>query len=278
MMALVRGGSGSAAVWRALLSDPIPDHLKAAVGGVPVGWVYSACTSSAHALLCAVLDLADGRVETALVVGVDALSALEAAGFSTSGAASRTRCNPFRDGRNGTLVGEGAAALALASWAAGGEACPAILGIGLGCDARHPVEPDPAGESLEAASHRALAMAGLRPDDIGAVVFHGTGTRLNDAAEAAVYRRLFGDRRVPATAIKGSVGHTMGGAALMNCLVAAEALASGVLPPADGDVEMAIIEGIELVTSPRPVSRAPILTYSAGFGGNNAAVVVGGAG
>jgi 3-oxoacyl-(acyl-carrier-protein) synthase len=263
-------------LWHSALWDPIAEHLSQLEE--PAGlrsWSYSACTSSMHALACGMMDLCEGFSPEALIVGVDSLSSAGVAGFTQVGACADRQCRPFREDRDGLVVAEGAAAMVLCRRRPDRGLPIRILGLGMSCDAEHPTRPNPDGSQVEAAVRRAIDQAGLKPREIGGVIFHGTGTQANDAAEAAVYRRVWRDAAPPATSIKGSTGHTMGAAGLFNCLAAVEASRGGRLPPSLGESET--LEGIDLVCGePRRIPRgSPVLTTCSGFGGNNVSVVFG---
>lgn len=284
LLGLVRGelsGAEREARWAAVLADPVPPLLTASLGAEVElgGWAYSACTSGAHAIVDAVLHLpewAEGALPTrALVTGVDTLSTLAAIGFWRSGASSENGCQPFQADADGTMVSEGAAAILLSA-APPEQGVPlALLGVGMACDAGHPTHPDPAGQGLEDAIRNALAAAGVSAASVGAVVAHGTGTPVNDAIEAAVITRVFGERGVPVTSVKGAIGHTFGAAPLFNLLVAAQGLLDGRVPPVTR-TRASAHPTLDLVTeAPRSLARIPVLTLSSGFGGNHVALLAG---
>jgi 3-oxoacyl-[acyl-carrier-protein] synthase II len=262
----------ASALWRALLVDPMPEYLFGERGT----WIYSACTSSLHALAAALLDGEDGQSSDAVVVSADALSAIAVAGFWRAGATTRSNCSPFREDRDGILIGEGAAALHLSMSSTGLSDEIRVLGFGMSCDAGHPTDPDLTGNWLEQAVRDSIARAGLVPDCIAAVVSHGTGTIKNDAAEALAYRRLWPNANVPVTSVKGALGHTMGAAGLFNVLVAIEASRRGILPPSVGPSSKTTFDLDLVLRGPREINvGGPVLAVASGFGGNNFACVVG---
>jgi 3-oxoacyl-(acyl-carrier-protein) synthase len=146
----------------------------------------------------------------------------------------------------------------------------------MSCDAGHPTDPDPSGVWLERAIRDALARANLAPPGIAGVVAHGTGTRKNDSVEAEVYRRVFDDMVPPVTSVKGTLGHIMGAAGLLNIAVAVEAVRDGRLPPTAGKGDP--IAGLDIVFDAggrNLPKKGPVLTVACGFGGNNVALIVG---
>jgi 3-oxoacyl-[acyl-carrier-protein] synthase II len=144
----------------------------------------------------------------------------------------------------------------------------------MSCDAGHDTAPDPDG--IAAALADALARSGCTPGDIDLVVAHGTGTALNDPAEATAIRAVLGQERPRITAIKGHTGHTSGAAGLMGVITAILAMESGRVPPISPAIE-AIDEcaGLDLVTgSPRRADAMRALVNAFGFGGVNAVAVI----
>lgn len=255
--------------WRSVIID-------STAAAYPIGtWVYSSCTSSIHSLLLAALDVEAGDVEhAAIAVGVDSLSVLGINGFRRIGASSTTGCRPFHGNRDGTVIGEGAAAIAIGHASLTGRNVAArMVGIGLNCEASHPTRPSEKGEGLELAIRAALKMANHDPSDVRGIVLHGTGTQANDAAEMNAVGRVFGFDRLPATSIKGALGHTMGAAGIFNCLVAIQACTDRLLPPTISDGS-ATCTGMRLVTGvPHAIDAGPLVVNTSGFGGNNAVVV-----
>ncbi|WP_189521674.1 MULTISPECIES: beta-ketoacyl synthase N-terminal-like domain-containing protein [unclassified Mesorhizobium] len=254
-------------LWRSLLVDPVPEAVLDDGSGI---WLSSACTSGSHALILACAASIDTGGPSA-VIAVDALSAIGVVGFARVGATTSEPARPFLEDRAGLVVGEGAAALWLAvhptHW-------PAIVGIGVSCDASHPTDPDPQGTFLASAIEEALAQAGLSAAGVSGIIAHGTATMKNDVAEAAAFLKLWPGGPPPVTSVKRGVGHTMGVAGLLNVIVAIQALKDGVMPPAVADG--ATIAQIDLVRgAPRPIpGGGALLALASGFGGNNTAIVV----
>ncbi|MDQ3457640.1 MAG: hypothetical protein M3513_19710, partial [Actinomycetota bacterium] len=185
-------------------------------------------------------------------------------------------CRPFDRNRNGLVMGEGAAVLVLeeaaAAAARGASVLCEVVGYGASCDAHHTTAPDPAGTAAEAAVRQALAEAEITSVDH--VNAHGTGTKLNDAAEAGVLARVVGPT-VPVTSTKSMTGHLMGAAGALEAAICALVLRDQVLPPTinceDQDPECA---GISVVREVTPAAVTDVLSTSFGFGGHNAALVL----
>jgi hypothetical protein len=265
----VREGLETPSMWAGLLEDPIPSAL--APRSVE-RWVYASCASGMTALVLAAHELS--QTGGAVVVGVDALSALGIAGFARSGASTRERCLPFSTRRTGTTVAEGAAGIRLSSPGVPGS-LGTILALSLTCDAGHPTQPAADGCGLKAAIADVLARAELDIDEIGGIVAHGTGTRLNDAIEAEVINQTFRGQPPPTMSVKGVMGHTMAASGLVNMLTGLTASCTGLLPPTRAE-PLDPEPGVNLVWGePTVIQRGcAVLVLNAAFGSINAAALV----
>jgi 3-oxoacyl-[acyl-carrier-protein] synthase II len=271
------------------LSALIPQQVNAPGDAVarrlgatgPVITFSSACASGALALGAALAAVRSGEVEVAVAGGSDSLCQLTYAGFNALRSVDEVPCRPFRAERAGMSFGEGAAALVLEplerALARGAEPLAVLAGAGASCDAHHMTAPDPAGTGAAAAIEAALADAGLTPEAIDFVNVHGTGTPLNDAAEWAALRRVFGGRagELPLVATKALIGHLLGCSGAIEAVATVLCLRHGELHPvrrageADPELPVALVLDTPL---PLPDGRAAVST-SLAFGGSNAALV-----
>ncbi|MFI7314539.1 beta-ketoacyl synthase N-terminal-like domain-containing protein [Streptomyces hygroscopicus] len=246
-----------------------------------------ACSASLYALALAADLLASGAEDTVVVAGVDTLTESMYGLLDRVNGEPPDRVRPFDRERRGVLMGDGAAAVVLrreepgAGTGAGTGAGPGALGrvraVSMNCDARHVTAPDPQG--IARAVHEAQWRAGVKPGDIDLVLLHGTGTQLNDTAEAAAIREVFGPEvRGPLmTAIKSMTGHTSGGSGLLSLIVALESLASGRVPPTLGLAEpLPEAEAFRFVRdAARDGGDLRVAQIDAfGFGGVNAVAIV----
>ncbi len=239
--------------------------------------ILAACASSTMALGlgCRWLDADD--CDLVIAGGYDALSALVAAGFDALSALSRSRPRPFRSGRDGMALGEGAGLVALRLARSGDGALGRVLGFGASSDAIHVTAPDREGRGLARAALSALADAGREPSAVDWVSAHATATPYNDSAESRALRAVFAARSVPVQPWKAVIGHTLGAAGVLESLAVWDALGRGILPAAAGEGELDPDASVELVASNRPSSAETVLKLSAAFGGCNAALVLGSA-
>jgi len=241
--------------------------------------ISAACASSAAAVAQGAALIRSGERDAVLVVACDAVTEFIMAGFSSLMALDPDGAKPFDRNRRGLTVGEGAGYVLLMSGArATREGRPRladVTGWGLSGDANHMTGPSRDGDGLAAAIAKALRTAGVTPGAIGAICAHGTGTPYNDAMELKAFRRVFTGAPVPVYSIKGSIGHTMGAAALIELVMTVKSLQQGVVPPSanlrDVDPEA---EGWVSPSARQAAGLRVALSTNSGFGGVNAALVV----
>jgi hypothetical protein len=254
--------------WRQLPTDLVGDRL----GLFPRTTVSVACASGTTVFELARGWLRAGWCERVVVAGVDALSLYIHAGFAGLGALAREATRPFGLGRDGLMLGEGAAAFLLetpaSARAAGRPARATLLGVGLSQDGVHLTAPDRTGAGLARAIRVALEDAKVDPEEVGAVSAHATGTVFNDAMEARALSAVF-DAPVPLHAAKPVIGHTLGAAGALEAALLL-AILEGAEAPAPPTIED---PDCPLRVAPTPPARLG-LSVNAAFGGINAAIVL----
>lgn len=248
----------------------------------PTFTLNAACSSGAIAIGLAVQQLRAGALECCLTGGYDlVLNRFDAAAWDGLRALSQrndpTACRPFSEDRDGMILGEGCGALILETkdraLQRGAKIYGEILGVGISNDAHDIVQPGIDGriEAIELA----LADAGLDSARIDFVQTHGTGTQMNDDNELEVLKRAFGARieQLPITSIKGAIGHTMGAAGAIELAAAVLALGKGRIPPTLHLEQPPRGFNVVRTATDAPLNHA--LAVSFGFGGQNAAIVIG---
>ena len=108
-----------------------------------------------------------------------------------------------------------------------------LVGYGATADASHITLPAPGGIGAVRAARRALEKAGLDADDVDHVNAHATSTPEGDKAELQAIKTIFGDHagRVPITANKSMIGHTLGAAGAIEAIATVMAIREGCVPP-----------------------------------------------
>jgi 3-oxoacyl-[acyl-carrier-protein] synthase II len=253
----------------------------------PVTASALACASGVYALVEARRLLLSGEADAVVCGGTDAgITEVMFAGLSAMGALSKRNddpagaSRPFDADRDGFVFGEGAVVMVLetARHAArrGARAYATLAGGALTADAFHVSAPHPDGAYAAAAIGRALANAGMKPEQIDYICAHGTGTRANDRTETAAIRTAFGAAadRVAISSPKSMVGHMIGAAGALGAMTAILAIRDGVVPPTinlttpDPECDLDYV--------PQVARRVPVRAATAdafGFGGQNCVAV-----
>jgi 3-oxoacyl-[acyl-carrier-protein] synthase II len=241
--------------------------------------ISAACASSTIALAQGAELIASGYSDAVLVCCLDLVTEFVFAGFSSLQALSADPCRPFDRDRNGLSLGEGAAALLLINGEQarqeGRSHLGTILGWAAANDARHITAPAQDGRGLRQAILQALDIAGRNADEIAAVCAHGTGTVHNDLMELYAFNRIFGNRRLPIFSIKGSIGHTLGAAGGIEVAVGLRTLSEQTAPPTVGFSNPERGAEKKVSMEPQAFSGDCLLTTNSGFGGINAALILG---
>jgi 3-oxoacyl-[acyl-carrier-protein] synthase-1 len=244
--------------------------------------ITNQCVGGVLAIAEAAAAIRAGEADRAVAVGHDAPIEPETLlHYHNLGLLSREAVRPFDRDRDGTVFGEGAAAVVLEkqSDAAARQAPMAGEFLGAGCvtEASGVVEVRPDGDGLARAMHLALADARLSPDAVGMIVAHGNGTRASDASEAAAIRRVFGESPPPITAFKWAYGHLIAASGALDVLLALQCLRHRIVPG------IATLNSLDPALGPLPVSRSSqrprsdtAMVCCRGFGGMNVALLVGG--
>ena len=239
--------------------------------------VTDACTSGADAIGLAMDLITTGQCQCVLCGGADALSLVPHTGFARLMIYSDQPCRPFDRDRKGLNLGEGAAALVLESAeharSRNAKVLGQVLGYGNASDAHHFTAPHPEGRGLATAIRSALQQAGLAAADMAFVNAHGTSTRENDKVEGRLLSTMLPN--VPVWASKGGTGHTLGAAGALEAVLTLEALRRGSVPGSLGFCNIDPEIGFAPTQGPLSVSLPFALSTSLGFGGGNAALVLG---
>jgi 3-oxoacyl-[acyl-carrier-protein] synthase II len=262
----------------------------------PVFGVMSACASGTHAIGTAMRAIQAGDADAMITGGAEAtLTPFAKAAFAAMEATSPTGISrPFDARRDGFVMGEGAGVLILEdadlAAARGARVLGELLGYAATDDAHHLTAPDPAGRGASTAIVRALADAGVKPEDLDYVNAHGTSTPLNDRSETQALKLALNGYagEVPVSSTKSAIGHLLGAAGAVEAIATVLALRDRVAPPTLGYEQPD--EGLDLdyvPDGPRPLrarangaasSPAIGISNSFGFGGHNGVLCLAGGG
>ena len=248
----------------------------------------SACATGGHAIGEAWETIRRGDADTMIAGGAEAgIHEPLVGGFDSMHALSRRNddpegaSRPFDQGRDGFVPGEGAGALVLEELeharARGATILAEIIGYGATADASHITLPAPGGIGAVRAAQRAMAKAGIGPEDIDHINAHATSTPEGDKSELQAIWTILGDRAadVPVTANKSMVGHTLGAAGAIEAIVTIQSIRESCVPPTI-NLEQPDPEGEGLDLTPNRAAAHDIkiaLSNSFGFGGQNTGLI-----
>jgi 3-oxoacyl-[acyl-carrier-protein] synthase II len=246
------------------------------------------CASGTIAVGDAFHAIREGRADAMLAGGAEApLAPLCFGAFSIIRAMSgrnddpATASRPFDAGRDGFVMGEGAALLVLEergrALARGAPVFAEVLGAAVTNDAFHMTAPRPDGSKAARCITLALADAGIAPHEVDYVNAHGSSTPLNDSTETLALKRAFGAHagRLAVSGTKGYYGHPLGASGAIEAAITALALARGWLPPTLNLAQPDPACDLDYLPAGGDGRRAEVaVSNSFGFGGINAAVVL----
>ncbi|OLB67383.1 MAG: beta-ketoacyl-[acyl-carrier-protein] synthase II [Gemmatimonadetes bacterium 13_2_20CM_2_66_5] len=245
------------------------------------------CASGTIAIGEAFHVVRDGRADVMLAGGAEApLAPLTFAAFSVIRAMSTRNddparaSRPFDAGRDGFVMGEGAAVLVLEersrALARGAKIYAEVVGHAYTNDAYHMTAPRPDGRQAARAMRLALADGDVSPAEVGYINAHGSSTPLNDPTETSAIKQVFGDHayRLAVSGTKGYYGHALGASGAIEAAICALALARGWLPPTINLEHPDPHCDLDCLPGGRTAFPAAVVSNSFGFGGINAALVL----
>ena len=189
-------------------------------------------------------------------------------------------CRPFDKDHDGTVIGEGGGLVILEeagrAKARGARLYAQYAGFGGACDPNGIDVQTPSAGCLDLAIRNALRSAGIGPEQVGAIVAHGTGVAGEDAVEAAAWKSALGSvaGRIPAVAITGAIGSLFAGAGGVTLAVAAMMLHNQVVPPTANFASPAAGCELNFSAQARPANLDYVVAGSFTVGGQSSAVVL----
>lgn len=254
--------------------------------------VVSACATSTTAMIAAFNQIRLGKAAAIVTGGAEApIFPAGVGGFNSMHAIStrndspETASRPFSASRDGFVIGEGAVCLIFEelehALARGAKIYAEVIGAGESADAYHLTATHPEGLGARLVMQRAIADAGIKPEDVDYVNAHGTSTPVGDPSEAQAIKDVFGEHayELNISSTKSMTGHMLGATGAMEALFCIKAVQDDVVPPtinhAEDDVDEAIDSKLNFTfnkAQQRPVRIA--LSNTFGFGGHNASIIV----
>lgn len=284
-----------------LLARPSPwraRHFTDLANSEVAGWTgargpslvnHGACAASARAIGLGAEWIRRGRCDVVIAGGYESMiHPFGVLSFQMLGALSERKdaspekiSRPFDRSRDGFVIGEGGAVLILESdrhaRARGAKCWGRLLGSGSSMDAHRVTAPPEDGRGAAEAMRRALARAGVAPQDIGYINAHGTGTPLNDVCETRAIKTVFGPPSScpPVSSSKSALGHSVAAAGAVEAVLSLLAARDNILPPTlnlerpDPDCDLDYVP-----KTARNQAPGTILSNSFGFGGVNCCLVL----
>lgn len=272
-------------------------NLPAGKAGMLLGFtgpIFSpqgACASGNHAIAIGARMIRDGDCDFVLAGGVETclipeiiqgfanMLATIKVGPGDRAADDPTQASrPFSLDRKGFVLSEGAGVVVLAAeemiLAHGLKKRAEIAGIGWNSDAHHFTRPN--SETVTRAMLDAIDDAEIPPSAIGAINAHGTSTPTGDSTEVECLRAVFGSglEKIPVSANKSQLGHSLGASAAIEAALAIEAMGKGIVLPTVNHIPDPAFSDLDVVANAaRPHVHEFVLSNSFGFGGTNCCIV-----
>ncbi|HLZ60060.1 MAG TPA: beta-ketoacyl-[acyl-carrier-protein] synthase family protein [Ktedonosporobacter sp.] len=238
-------GSFPSTMFRSFMPNTITTEIMAHFGlGGPCTTVSTGCTASADAIGYAYTMIERGESDIMICGGSDApLTPITLAAFDVIKAVTRRNntptqaSRPFDRDRDGFLLAEGCGVLVLEDLEhAQSRHAPIyaeLCGFGTSCNAYHMTGLPEDGEALARAMELALDDASVGRERVGYINAHGSSTPQNDVNETNAIKRVFGERayQIPVSGTKSAIGHPLGAAGALECIVTALAIKHEFLPP-----------------------------------------------
>jgi len=253
--------------------------------------VVSACASGSHAIGEAYCNIVAGRSDVMITGGTEAaLTPIGLASFCAARSLSTRNddppaaSRPFDKDRDGFVLAEGAGILILEEFERarkrGAKIYAELLGYSATDDGYHITAPLPNGDGAAMTMRLALADAAISAEKIDYINAHGTGTKLNDIAESAAIRAVFGEHayRLAVSSTKSCLGHSLGATGAIELIICAKVINESIIPPTinlenqDPDCDPRM-DFVPLKARERKVDIT--LSNSLGFGGHNACLIIG---
>jgi 3-oxoacyl-[acyl-carrier-protein] synthase II len=251
--------------------------------------ISTGCTSSTDAIAYGWRHIQTGMLDTVIAGGVDApIAPLILRGFqamrvlaSSYNDEPEKASRPFSRDREGFVIGEGAWFFVLEdrekALARGAQPLGEIVGYGSTCEAFHRVRLEECGEEPARAISMALASAGVAPEAVQYVSYHGTSTELNDRIETRAIKLAFNGHayRLAGSSLKSMIGHPQGACGAAGIAATLLAMRDGVAPPtlnltnADPECDLDYIAG-----EARPMDIEYAVANCIAFGSKNSAMVL----
>ncbi len=246
--------------------------------------ILTACVSSTQAMAHAYDSISRNQADLIISGGTDSILNLTAMmSFGKLGVIAETNskinCRPFDINRNGTIAGEAAGIILLASekFITANKIQPLaqLAGYGNTLDAYKITSPDPSARSMAKAIQNALTTSHLKPEDIDYIQAHGTGTQHNDDVELKAIELAMGEAalNVHISGTKDRHGHAIAAAGIQEVCMLLECIKHNFIP---GNLNMQnpLKPEMNLVKTNMNLKIKNALTNNFAFGGINTVLAI----
>jgi 3-oxoacyl-(acyl-carrier-protein) synthase len=254
----------------------------------PTMVIATGCSAGADAIGEAFWAIQDGQADCMLAGGADsAISYGGLAAFNVLGALSTRNeeperaSRPYDQQRDGFVMAEGASILVLEererALARNAHIYAELITFVSNINSYHMTALPPEGAPLQQLLRQALDEARITPAQLGYINSHGSSTPINEVAETAAYKAVFGEQayHIPISATKSMIGHTQGAASAIEAVVTALVLERQVIPPTINQQFPDPLCDLDYVPNVARRARVEVaLTHSSGFGGVNSLLVL----
>ena len=264
-----------------LMNNAAASHVSMEYGLLgPSFTVATACASSNHAMGLAFNMVRSGAARVVLTGGSESMLCFGGVkAWEGLRVMSKDACRPFSATRNGMVQGEGAGVFVFENWdhavARGADIQAEVVGFSMSSDAQDIVMPSSIGAQRAIAG--AMLDANMRPEEVGYINAHGTGTAANDKTECAAVAHAFGHHadQLMISSTKSMHGHLIGGTGAVELLACIMALREGVIAPTIGYEEPDPECALDVVPNEaREAKVEAVLTNAFAFGGLNAVLAL----
>lgn len=236
----------------------------------PCSSISNACISGFSAIDAARSLIAGGRIDEAIVLGIELANDSTLAGFAAMELLARRSCRPFAPQRDGLVLGEAVSAIRL-------SAAPGrwrIAGLRTGIDAYSTTGPDPDGGPIARLAVDCLNEAEMKPADIELLKLQAAGSPGTDLAEANALRRIFGNAVPPLISFKPSFGHTLGASGIAELATLMACLDGEKIPATPGFSQTDPEIGLQLMVDRNNAYVERAMLNLVGFGGGLATMII----
>lgn len=244
----------------------------------------SACASSNTAIISAFDTIRLGKANVMIAGGSEAaITDSSVGGFNAAQALSKNNddaehaSRPFDKDRDGFVIAEGAAALILEEYEhavkRGATIYGEMVGGGMAADAYHLTGTHPEGLGAIQGMKKALADAGIQPEQIDYINAHATSTGLGDLSELKGIKAVFKDSPVAISGTKSMTGHLLGAAGALESVISILSAKHDMIPGTTNTITLdeAIPEGLNIILGKSIAKKVNyVMNNTFGFGGHTA--------